>query len=456
MATRASRIALAGSNISSTGEVDADLLDNTDSSAFLSLDSNGRLGIGTSSPSRQLEIYDDGTVGQAVLALTAQNTDYSRIMFADPDDVNIGILDYAHSDNSMRFTVNNAERMRIDSSGNVGIGGIPTSGGSGARWLTLDTPSTNTYSGGILYKINGTTKAYHYVENDHVMHQTTSGMGQKFYAGSSVAMTLNSSGNLLVGNTSTGLTSDGINLHGNGTLEVRRNLSTANSSTVAYMSRGSSDGNIIQLYKDTTHVGSIGTSGGQSYIHGAGTDVGIYFGSNNLYPYRSTGLNDATIDIGQTNKRFKDLYLSGGVVFDTVSGNATSNTLDDYEEGTWTCQIGALGGGNDATQGTTAGYYTKIGRTVHCHAYVYNINLAAITSGNYIVIKGFPFNAFGYGDFTFAYKDGGWTNNSAIVGGYVQSGQSVAYLVRPDGSEAIQTGSYSLNRMMLNVVYQVA
>ena len=56
MATKASRIALAGSNISSTGEVDADLLDNIDSAAFLSLDSNGRLGIGTSSPMSQLHV----------------------------------------------------------------------------------------------------------------------------------------------------------------------------------------------------------------------------------------------------------------------------------------------------------------------------------------------------------------------------------------------------------------
>ena len=147
MATKASRIALAGSNISSTGEVDADLLDNIDSAAFLSLDSNCRLGIGTSSPSRQLEIYDDGTVGQAVLALTAQNTDYSRIMFADPDDVNIGILDYAHSDNSMRFTVNNAIRMLIDSSGRVGIatgGAVNTNAHANADDFVIGNTSNRT------------------------------------------------------------------------------------------------------------------------------------------------------------------------------------------------------------------------------------------------------------------------------------------------------------------------
>ena len=70
MATKASRIALAGSNISSTGEVDADLLDNIDSAAFLSLDGNGRLGIGTSSPISQLHVNKN---------VAGHNTDdYSR------------------------------------------------------------------------------------------------------------------------------------------------------------------------------------------------------------------------------------------------------------------------------------------------------------------------------------------------------------------------------------------
>ena len=66
MATRASRIALAGSNISSTGEVDADLLDNTDSAAFLSLDGSGRLGIGTASAERALHIEGSGFAASTI------------------------------------------------------------------------------------------------------------------------------------------------------------------------------------------------------------------------------------------------------------------------------------------------------------------------------------------------------------------------------------------------------
>jgi hypothetical protein len=99
---------------------------------------NGRVGIGTNSPARQLDVYDDGTNSQAVIAITAQNTDNSRIMFADTDDNNIGIINYSHSQDSMSFVVNNAERMRVDSSGQVMIG--TTS--AGGQFTVTDSDAT--------------------------------------------------------------------------------------------------------------------------------------------------------------------------------------------------------------------------------------------------------------------------------------------------------------------------
>jgi len=47
---------------------------------------------------------------------------FQSIYFGDASDADIGSIAYSHSSNSMRFTANAAERMRIDSSGHVLFG----------------------------------------------------------------------------------------------------------------------------------------------------------------------------------------------------------------------------------------------------------------------------------------------------------------------------------------------
>jgi hypothetical protein len=109
--------------------------------------------------------------------------------------------------------------------------------------------------------------------------------------------------------------------------------------------------------------------------------------------------------------------------------------------------------GNAATATVSSALYTKVGRLVHVVAFIHNIDLSTITTGTYIVLTGLPFPAAGYGDFTISYRSGGWTDSTAIVGGYVQSGQSYIYFTRPDGVEAQQNGGYAISKMMLNVTY---
>jgi len=58
---------------------------------------------------------------------SASNTGESFINFGDNDDINPGQIYYGHTDNAMRFRTNDAERMRIDSSGFTTISNNPTS-----------------------------------------------------------------------------------------------------------------------------------------------------------------------------------------------------------------------------------------------------------------------------------------------------------------------------------------
>jgi hypothetical protein len=82
-----------------------------------------------------------------------------------------------------------------------------------------------------------------------------------------------------------------------------------------------------------------------------------------------------------------------GITFPaTQVASSNANTLDDYEEGTWTPVVAdAETGGNTATSASTAGRYTKIGNVVTVFFEAANINKTGMTSGNNVWIRGLPF-----------------------------------------------------------------
>ena len=104
----------------------------------------------------------------------------------------------------------------------------------------------------------------------------------------------------------------------------------------ATFNRIASDGDIAEFRKDGTTVGSIGSALGDSsvstlFIADAG-NVGIRFdqaSTDDIQPCTSTGADrDNAINLGATDNRFKDLYLSGGV--DISQGSAPQNAFLDY------------------------------------------------------------------------------------------------------------------------------
>ena len=83
----------------------------------------------------------------------------------------------------------------------------------------------------------------------------------------------------------------------------------------------------------------------------------------------------------------------GGIKFDDIA-SSNANTLDDYEEGTFTPTIGYQNSGDqgDVSYVTQTGTYTKIGDRVHVSVYL-KWTLANTAAADNISITGFPFTS---------------------------------------------------------------
>ena len=228
-------------------------------------------------------------------------------------------------------------------------------------------------------------------------------------AGSTEAMRIDSSSNLLVGLSAVQSTGTAVGFQvASGTVG-----STADASPAGIFARKTSDGDIVTFRKDTTTVGSIGTPfAGELFIQASGANSsGLLFTSgNSIQPRKNSAADDGNIDLGASGNKFKDLYLSGGAY---IGGTGASNLLDDYEEGTFSV---GFQGATISPANSIAGY-VKIGRLVFWSYYSGNSTISG-ASGN-AVITGLPFtvaNDARYGYATAVPAHNTFFGGSATVG----------------------------------------
>ena len=169
------------------------------------IDSSGNVSIGTDSGDAfnahsKLRIQNND---HAYLQIKANSVKQAGILLGDTDDDFVGGMIYDNSDNSLRFNSGDAERMRIDASGNVGISNsIPSSFNGGANNLVVGSGTGSEgitiYGGGEsnIFFADGTVGSAAYVGRIEYSHTVNNML---FYVNNSNAMTIDASGNVGIG-----------------------------------------------------------------------------------------------------------------------------------------------------------------------------------------------------------------------------------------------------------------
>jgi hypothetical protein len=373
------------------------IVDNSNATA-ITIDSSENVGIGTSSPNASADLHVADT-SDARIWLEATSGDTMELYAG----TNVSLFN--RSNNALTFGTNNTERMRIDSSGNVGIGVTPES------WNTYKTLQIG--NGAIAnytptHDMRMVSNAYYnsgwkYAESDgaclylqdgnnsqHIWSVAASGTADAALTWSE-AMRIDSSRNLLVGKTSSSVSGSGLTVIANDFMSYT-NTSTDSGDRCLILNRQNGSGNILDFQQANGLVGSIGTANsGDLYIGNDDTSLLFAGGSDAILPRGTAGATrDAAIDLGLSAHRFKDLYLSGGAY---LGGTGSANKLEDYEEGAWVPILrgdGATVSGQ--SYGAVTGHYVKVGQLVYL-GFDFALTAAGSTSGSYAVIGSLPFPA---------------------------------------------------------------
>jgi azurin len=224
---------------------------------------NGNVGIGTTSPGRQLQLSSADTL----ISLLSTNTSSgsSAVHFGDSDDDNIGQVNYQHDNNSMRLITNASERMRIDSSGNVGIGTSSPNNYAGYGNITL-----NGTTGGIFDLSVGNTRTGSFTASaSSVTVQSRTAIPLIFETSASEKMRINSNGNIGIGTSNSTTAKVYINHEGdvddNG-LYVYSNIGqtvplvnviqdgAGSTAPAVYVRNDDADGIALHLYKGSSSI----------------------------------------------------------------------------------------------------------------------------------------------------------------------------------------------------------
>jgi hypothetical protein len=306
-------------------------------------------------------------------------------IFADLTNNLVTLDSTGNNAGALAFKNGGSESMRITSAGNVGIG------------LTSPNSKLQIYAGtgiGASHAIMGSAgiTGYWDYSNGGASSTRVIARGYDSSAVEQIRLDPQSSSFLLGGNVGIGTNSPTTLLTvGDGAAATRRTL-TLNGGANAGI------GALIDLQLGGTSSGYLATSNwaasdtSSDVILYANTARGIRFytnGTNERMRIDSSG--NLLVGITSARANAGDVQVSKGISFPaTQSAQSDANTLDDYEEGTWTPVISGSTTAGTGTYTAQVGTYTKIGNFVTVAAYVH---ITAHTGSGNFLFSGLPFTS---------------------------------------------------------------
>ena len=229
----------------------------------IGIDATGQVGIGTTSPSSKLSIHD--SAGAAYFSQT-NTANSQRLELGNAYSLitgGSGSVSAIASDNTLAFATADTERMRIDSSGNVGIGTT-----SPSQALTVNGTDARIYLTGANTNINMDNSANGQLSldgNAYGFGIALNASGAQLYTNSATRplifgvneteMGRITNAEFLFGKTSTSFATVGSRLRTTGVLNL-----TTNGASALVIRRNNLVGNIQSFYRGSTVVGSISVS----------------------------------------------------------------------------------------------------------------------------------------------------------------------------------------------------